>query len=74
MTEVMAKMVETHDIAYHRATVGEAGNDIQVRRVFREIVEPQVNSVAAAILEQWLTNRGVLDVDQLGEIPKLWKD
>lgn len=53
--------------------IARRGNEIQVKRLFRDIVEPQVDPTAAAILEQWLA-QGKLEVDNLpNEIPRLWK-
>lgn len=47
-------------------------NDIDVRREFRRILEPQINDGAAAILDQYLIGR--LKVEELpNEIPRLWK-
>lgn len=76
-TAATAATVMYHEREHHKellTEIGERGNEIQVRRAFREIVYSQVNEAAAKILDEWLVNKGKLDVDTLGEIPRLWKD
>lgn len=47
------------------------GNEIQVKRLFKDIVAPQVNAEAARILDQWLLNKD--DGELPSDIPRLWK-
>lgn len=76
-TEALAATVMHHERDRHpvlNTDIAVRGNELQVKRVFREIVDPQVNEAAVQILDDWLMNRGKLDVDTLGEIPRLWRN
>lgn len=70
-TQVSVSIVMQHEKESHVVRSSEQ-NDIQVRRTFREIIEPQVNEGAVSILNQWLVSE--LDIDDLpNDIPRLWK-
>ena len=76
LTEAYVSIVCVHEADSHPSLdldIARRGNEIQVKRLFTQIVAPQVNAEAAKILEGWLM-KGSVDVDQLpNEIPRLWK-
>lgn len=74
LTEAYVSIVLTHEETDHAplaVDVALRGNEIQVKRLFKDIVAPQVNAEAARILDQWLLNKDAQELPN--DIPRLWK-
>lgn len=74
LTEAYMSIVVVHEEDSHaplNIDIALRGNEIQVKRLFKDIVAPQVNAEAARILDQWLLNKD--DGELPSDIPRLWK-